>query len=353
MHQPSATRRTRALAAACVVALSAAVATAAPIATSAMAAEPTAVAGRAERDVTLMLDWVPNPDHVGLYWAKENGLFAKRGLKVALRAPSDPSAPIRLVGVGKADLAVSYEPELFFAAAKRLPVVAVASIVPQPLNSLIALPDSGISSVADLRGRTVGLSGIPTDAAIFKTMLRYAGLAQDDVRTVTVGFSVLPALLSKKVAAIIAYRNVEAVQLAQEIDGKPVVVPADRAGVPAYDELVLVANANRLRSDPKYAAAVRGAVAALVEGSRAARADPARAVELMGRVTEYKAAFLRVSVPETLRLLAPRSGAALGCVDRARWQRYGDWMLATGLLKARVDAAAIVTDAYLPAHCRR
>ena len=349
MHHPSVVIRTPARVAACLVALCAVVVSAAA---SAATTAPSAAAGRAERDVNLLLDWVPNPDHVGLYWAQENGLFAKRGLKVSLKAPSDPSAPIRLVGVGKADLAVSYEPELFFAATKRLPVVAVASIVPQPLNSLIALPDSGISSAADLRGRTVGLSGIPTDAAVFETMLRHAGLAKGDVRTVTVGFSVLPALLSKKVDAIIAYRNVEAVQLAQEIDGKPVVVPADKAGVPAYDELVLVANANRLRSDPKYAAAVRSVVAALVEGSRAARANPARAVELMDRVTEYKTAFLRVSVPATLRLLAPRNGAALGCVDSARWQRYGDWMRATGLLKVRVDATTVVTDAYLPARCR-
>lgn len=331
-----------------------AVALALAVAVAGTAATATAGTARpAERDVTLLLDWVPNPDHVGLYWAKEHGLFAKRGLKVALKAPSDPSAPIRLVGVGKADLAVSYEPELFFAAAKRLPVVAVAAIVPQPLNSLIALPDSGIRSAADLHGRTVGLSGIPTDAAVFETMLRDAGLAKSDVRTVTVGFSLLPALLSKKVDAIVAYRNVEAVQLAQEIDGKPTVVPVDKAGVPAYDELVLVANANRLRSDREYAAAVRGVVAAIVEGSRAARANPARAVVLMDRVTEYKTAFLRVSVRETLRLLAPPSGAALGCVDRTRWQRYGDWMRATGLLKARVDAATVVTDAYLRARCTR
>src|SRR5262249_17543347 len=92
-----------------------------------------ALAGSTQK-LTLTLDWTPNPDHVGFYDARDTGLFARAGLDVTIRAPSDPTAPLKLVGVGKSDLAVSYEPELFFAAAKKLPVVAVAPVVPQPLN---------------------------------------------------------------------------------------------------------------------------------------------------------------------------------------------------------------------------
>ena len=230
-------------------------------------------------------------------------------------------------------------------------MIAVASVVPHSLNSLIALPTSGIKGPGDLKGRTVGLSGIPTDAALFRTMITTAGLKESDVKTITVGFSVLPALLSKKVDAIVAYRNVEAVQLAQEIGAKPTVVPADEAGVPAYSELVLVANAKRLAADPAYAALVRDTVAAMLEGTRAAQAQPAAAVSLMGKVTEYDAKFLAVSVPETLRLMKPTGGGAVGCVSATAWQRYGGWMRDTGLLKARPDAKAVVTDAYLAKRC--
>ena len=89
--------------------------------------------------MTLTLDWTPNPDHVGFYYARDSGPLRAGGLDVSIRAPSDPTAPLKLVGVGRSDLAVTYEQEVFFAAAKKLPVVAVAAVVPQPLNSLISI----------------------------------------------------------------------------------------------------------------------------------------------------------------------------------------------------------------------
>src|SRR4051794_41761606 len=83
---------------------------------------------KAATPVSVMLDWTPNPDHVGLYDAKANGLFAKQKLNVSIHAPSDPTTPLKLVAAGKVDLAVSYEQEVFFAAAKKLPVEAVAAV---------------------------------------------------------------------------------------------------------------------------------------------------------------------------------------------------------------------------------
>src|SRR5207245_494726 len=99
---------------------------------------PLALANSTQK-VTLTLDWTPNPDHVGFYDARDSGLFTRAGLDVTIRAPSDPTAPLKLIGVGESDLAVTYEQELFFAAAKKLPVVAVAAVVPQPLNSFMAI----------------------------------------------------------------------------------------------------------------------------------------------------------------------------------------------------------------------
>jgi len=297
--------------------------------------------------VSLMLDWTPNPDHVGLYYAQDEGLFAKAGLDVAIRAPADPTTPLKLVGVGRSDLAVSYEQEIFLAAAKGLPVVAVAAIVPQPLNSLISI-ESRVRSVADLKGAKIGITGVPSDYATLDTMLRSADLSRSDVKVVTVGYNLLPALLSHRVDAVLGvYRNVEGIQL-QQRGLHPTIIPVDRAGVPSYDELVLVANSDRLRSDAAYRAEVHAFVSAFVAGTNGARANPATALAVMAKATASPHAFLARAVPATLALLSGPDG--VGCLGS--WQRFGAWMHATGLLKTAVPASRVVDQDYLPSRCR-
>lgn len=307
--------------------------------------------GEEQAAVKVALDWVPNPDHVGLYYAEAKGYFEEAGLELDLEVPSDPTAPLKLVGVNQVDLAISYEPELFFAAEKQLPVVAVASVIPVPLNSLVTTAEAGISSVADLAGRSIGVPGIPTTDAFLATMLDDAGVDQDALERVNVGYNLLPSLLSGKVDAVLgAYRNVEAIEVRQQ-GREPVVIPVDQAGVPTYDELVLVANSERLRSDSEYADMVERFVAALVRGSAEARGDRAESVAIMRRVTEYEPEFLEASVPATLDLLAPPGGRPIGCMDPAAWQSFGGWMHEEGLLPERIDAAAVLTNAYLPVSC--
>jgi putative hydroxymethylpyrimidine transport system substrate-binding protein len=308
---------------------------------------PAALAGG--RKVTLTLDWTPNPDHVGFYYARDSGVFAHAGLDIAIRAPSDPTAPLKLVGVGSSDLAVSYEQELFFAAAKKLPVVAVAAVVPQPLNSFMAI-EPQIESLQDLKGRTIGITGVPSDYATLDTALHSVGLTRKDVQIARVGYNLLPALLAHRVDAVLGvYRNVEGIQL--QLRGlHPTVIPVNRAGVPTYDELVLVANSTRLRSDATYRSTVKAFVGAFLAGTAEARSHPTRALTILRRVTASDPTFLARATPATLRLLAGPGG--VGCLRVREWQRFGAWMHARGLLTKTIPAASVVDARFLPARCR-
>jgi putative hydroxymethylpyrimidine transport system substrate-binding protein len=300
------------------------------------------------RQVTLTLDWTPNPDHVGFYYARDTGLFARAGLDVSIRAPSDPTAPLKLVAVGKSDLTVSYEPELFFAAAKKLPVVAVAAVVPQPLNSLIAIAPT-IHTIRELAGRTIGITGVPSDYATLDTALKSVGLTRKDVKVVSVGYNLLPALLAHKVDAVLGvYRNVEGIQL-QQRGLHPTVIPVDRAGVPTYDELVLVASSSRLHSDPTYRSTVQRFVAAFLAGTAQARRNPQRSLTILRHVTASKPSFLARATPATLALLAGPDG--IGCMQVEQWQRFSDWMHAQSLLKKPIAASSVMTTRFLPRRC--
>jgi putative hydroxymethylpyrimidine transport system substrate-binding protein len=301
-------------------------------------AADTAQSGRAPVDVSLQLDWYPNPDHVGLYTAIDRGFFKSRGLIITPRQPSDVSDPIKLVATGRADLGISYEPELFFAQPHHAPVVAVSAIIPTALNSVIVPGSAGVHTPADLRGKTIGVDGSDSTGAYLDTMLRSVGLdPQHDVHVVNVGFNLLPALLGGKVDAIAGgFQNIEGAQL--EVRGlHPVVFPVDEYGVPTYDELVVVANSARLKSDATYRTTVRAFVAGLAAGTRYAKSHPEAALETMRAhaSSDYRS-VLETSVPETLRLLDTTS------LDPKAWDAFGRWMEAQGLLDDPPDGAALV-----------
>jgi putative hydroxymethylpyrimidine transport system substrate-binding protein len=271
---------------------------------------------------------------------------------VSFQAPSNAADPIKLVGLNKVDLAIFYESGMFYGQESGLPVKAVATVVPVPLNSLIVSPDVTLTQLPEISGKSVGVTGIPSDDDIYNTMLKTAGLTEGDVTKVNVGFNLVTSLLSNKVDAIIGgYQNVEAIQVEQETGKKPTVYPANELGVPDYAELIVAANADKLASDPAYADAVTRFVAALIKGTNGAIADPAGATAVMKTETQYDTKFLDQSVPYTLTLLTPAAGTKTGCIDAAAWQSYGDWMKTNALITSTPDAAAIATDQYMPYSC--
>ena len=130
----------------------------------------------AAEPLTLMLDWFVNPDHAPLFVALEKGYFAEAGLEIELIAPADPNDPPKLVAAGKADLAVSYQPQLHLQVAEGLPLVRVATLVATPLNTLLVLADGPVRTIADLKGRTVGYSVGGFEDALLGAMLERHGL---------------------------------------------------------------------------------------------------------------------------------------------------------------------------------
>ena len=210
---------------------------------------------RAEK-LTILLDWFLNPDHGPLVVAIEQGFFAAENLEVELIEPADPNDPPKLVAAGKAPVAISYQPQLHIQAAAGLPVARIGTLVATPLSTLLVLDDGPVRKVADLKGRKVGYSVGGFEDAVLGAMLEKAGLKLGDVTLVNVNFSLSPSLLAGQVDAVIgAYRNFELNQL--EIEGsKGRAFYVEEEGVPAYDELIVVANAKRL-DDPRLPALLR------------------------------------------------------------------------------------------------
>ncbi len=295
----------------------------------------------------LTLDFYPNPDHAGIYMAQKLGYFEEAGLDVGIETPSDPAAPIKLVAAGQSDLAISYEPEVALAHEKGLDVVAIGALVNRPLTSMIWLGKSGIKGVAGLEGKTVATAGIPYQDAFLKTILARAKLSPADVRAVNVGFGLLPALLSGSAQAMLGgFLNVEGVDLRQR--GKdPVVTPVDQLGVPTYDELVLVANRERLEDDPEV---FRLFIAALERGTDAAVEQPNAATKaVLEANNDLEPKLTEAEVKATLPLLGARTpGQPYGYMDPDEWKTFTAWMRDNGLIDSLPEPAELLSNAYLP-----
>lgn len=280
--------------------------------------------GSPAQPVRLMLDWFPNADHVGLYRGLAEGDFRAAGLDVQVQVPADPATPLELVAAGKVDLAVSYEPELLLARAKGLPLVSVAALVQRPLTSIVSLGARHITSAAQLRGKTVGDAGIPYQHAYLETILRQSGVPTGSVKEVNVGSNLVGAMLSGRVDATLgAYWNYEALQLRQ-LGRRVNVIHVENAGVPNYDELVLVARETTLASRTN---ALRRFVQALGRGYQSVRADPAAGVASLVAANPGLSRKLQLaSVTATLPYYFPAAGKPWGWQDNGQWTSYGQWM---------------------------
>jgi putative hydroxymethylpyrimidine transport system substrate-binding protein len=295
---------------------------------------------------TVALDFYVNPDHAGIFTGLERGDFAEAGLDLETQVPADPSAPIRQVAAGRADLAISYEPEVLLALDQGLPVRAVGALVDQPLTSLISLPEAGIAEPVDLAGKTIATAGIPYQTASLQAILDDEGLPPEDVDQVDVGLGLLPAVLSGRADAMLGgFLNVEGVDLA--LRGKnPRVIPVDELGIPTYDELVLVANADRIEDDPE---AIRLFIAALERGTQAAADDPEAATDAVLEAGEgLEPRLTEAEVEATLPLLQPSQDERFAFMDRQEWKRFIVFMADEGQIARRPSTDEALTNELLP-----
>jgi len=300
------------------------------LALSACGAKQDVISTSKTKSFTVMLDWFPNADHAALYSAISHGDFRAVGLDVRPVVPSETAEPLKLLAAGKVDMAISYEPQLLLARDQGLKLVAIGALVQRALTSIIALPGKHVSKVADLTGKTVGTAGIPYQAAELRTVLESAGVNPATVKEVNVGFNLVPAMLSGKVAATLGgFWNYEAIQLGL-LHKKPLTIPVDQAGVPSYNELVLV-----VREDEAHTRGqdLRAFLQALTRGENEVRADPAAAAALVVKANPSLEPKLQLdSIEQTLPAALPGGGKPYGWQSPTAWAAFGSWMYTHKLL---------------------
>ena len=288
-----------------------------------------------------MLDFFPNADHAPIYAAEAGGHFKDVGLDVEIREPPDPAAPLKQVVAGRVDLAISYEPEVLRARDDGLAAQAVGALVQAPLTSIISLPPAGIRKPEDLDGKVVGTAGIDYQSAYLEAIAKRAGA---DVEERNVGFNLTGSLLAKKVDATLgAFWNYEGTDL--KMRGKdPQIIRLEQAGVPTYDELVFVANADQEDDDR-----IRRFMAALKRGAEDLQRDPEAGLKgLLDANPDLDPELQRAVVDVTLPLFRPRATSPTAGRTRPSGTTSPAGCATTSCSRTWSNAKGSFTNQYLP-----
>src|SRR4051812_49531139 len=251
------------------------------------------------KPVTLVLDFTPNAAHAGIYAAVTKHRDRDHVVALPIRQPTASSASLKLLAVGRADMAVADIHDLGLARERGEDLVGVGALVQRPLASVIAGPK--VTRPRQLEGKRVGVTGVPSDDAVLRAVVQGDGGNILRVRKVTIGFDAVPALLTAKVAAVTAFWNVEGVTLKRRGLATHE-FRVDQFGAPHYPELVLVARRETVDKDPEL---LRDTLGTLADGTRAALAHRLEAATRVAQASQAKPDLIAAELDAIAPALSP------------------------------------------------
>lgn len=310
----------------------------------AAAPSPATAPKAAPLSATLVLDWFPNTNHVGLYLAQARGWYAEQGLDVKFEAPSDPSAAMKLVGAGNAELGISYQSAVTISRGQDIPVVSVGAIVQHALGAFSAKRESGITRPKDFEGKKYGSSGLPQSQAQLQAVMRCDGGDPSKVEEITLGQQISQALLADRVDFMAMLPTWEGVEL--EMKGSNLVYfPYRDFCIPDFYQLVFISSESTIRDKPDV---IRRFLAATQRGYEAAVKDPNEAVSvLLAAAPDLNPELSRGSM-ERLQPYFIAGAPRWGVQDGERWNSYAAWLYDTKLIQKQVDGSKAFTNDLLP-----
>ncbi|MGH2868739.1 MAG: ABC transporter substrate-binding protein [Solirubrobacteraceae bacterium] len=289
---------------------------------------------------TLVLDFTPNPVHAGIYEALARGDDVHAGARLRVVAPSASTDSIRLLETGRADFAVLDIHDLALARSHGQDIVGIMAIVQRPLAAMIAAP--GIANPRQLAGRTVGVSGLPSDRAVLHSIVAGAGGDPARLNPITIGFNAVADLLAGRVAAATAFWNDEGVTIRRRRPGFHV-FRVDQYGAPAYPELVLAATRASLRAHPDLA---RSVVSALTTGYRQVLADPDSGEQALRSLVPGLDPHLLSAELQALLPAFRGPGGRVGALDETRLHAWARWEKRFGIVPRAPSVKAMFSGRF-------
>jgi ABC-type nitrate/sulfonate/bicarbonate transport system substrate-binding protein len=296
--------------------------------------------------VKLMLDWVPNTNHTGIFVARDKGYFQEAGLDVEIIEPGEVYPEAAVAG-GAADFGVSYQESVTLARAEGAPIVSIAAVVQHNTSGFASLAGLAVKSPADFEGLRYGAWGSASETPTLKALMAGSGADYSSLQVVTTGFSDPLALLKEgqiDLAWIFyGWQGIQAEQMGIDLNIVMMKDYFDR--IPDYYTPVVIASEATIAAKPRL---VQALLEALSRGYTFSAEHPAEAAEvLISAVPELDGKLVRESqrwIAGYYIAEAPRWGEQKESV----WRDYADWMFENGVVAARVAPQDAFTNRFLP-----
>src|SRR4051794_12824010 len=286
---------------------------------------------RPNEEASLLLDFTPNGVHAGIYLALERDYDEAEGVTLDVKAPGASTDALKLLESGRVDMAILDIHDLALARERGAPIVGVMAVVQTPLAAVLAQPE--ITRPKQLEGKRAGVTGLPSDVAVLRSIVQGDGGDPDKVKTTTIGFQAVKAMLARRVDAATAFWNVEGVALkARRPDTREFRV--DQYGAPPYPELVLCTTRVTLDDQrPLIDATVR----ALRRGYNEAQVDPESAVSAL---VQANPDLDRTVAAAQLDAVSPSFTAGADYYGQLRHdvlEKWAAWDLKFGIVRKPID----------------
>ncbi|MDI6705041.1 MAG: ABC transporter substrate-binding protein [Bacillota bacterium] len=294
--------------------------------------------------VTILLDWVPNTNHTGLYAAKELGYYAEEGLDVEILQVNE-GGTAQLVAAEKAEFGISYQEEVTYARVEEIPVVAIAAIIQHNTSGFASPASKGIKTPADFGGRRYGGWGSPMEEAVLKAMMDKYGADFNKLEMISIGAVDFFTSVEKDVDFTWIYYGWDGV--AAELKGMDLnfISLKDEDKALDFYTPVIIASEDTLKNKPDL---VKRFLKATTRGYEYAIENPEKAAEYLLAVSPELDRELVIASQEYLSRQYRADAARWGEMKEEVWEDYAKWMYDRNLIDRMIEPEKAFSNEFLP-----
>lgn len=297
------------------------------------------------KEVTLVLDYVPNTNHTGLYIAQEKGYFEEEGLKVTIIEPGDNNTSATLVATNKGQFGISYQEDVTAALSAKdpLPIKAIATIMQHNTSGFAVLKDSGMTSPKDFEGKVYAGWQSPSEEAVIKAVM-HAYDADFSKLTMVGSDGSGFASMGKTVDILWVFEGWDLVKATMSGVETTYMPLKDLDARLDYYTPVVITNQEMLTNDPET---IKRFMKAIKKGYEEAIANPKEAASILHTYApEYELEYLEKS-QEFVSSQYAMDSEQWGWMRDSVWDNYTDFMYENGLIDKKITASEQYTNEFL------